>query len=104
APANPLGTTNPAMILDNQTLGYAPKGDLLWGIGYNPTENVLYYAVWMENYTSGTPTGRNIIRAIKLTATGGFDLPTDAPQIAMSNYTSLDNYSNPIADIEFSTS
>src|SRR5438552_5834145 len=48
-PANPLGTTNPAMVADNQTLGFAPLGDRIFGIGYNPVDNRIYYSVWMED-------------------------------------------------------
>lgn len=102
-PANPLGTTNPAMVADNQTLGFAPLGERIWGIGYNPVDNRIYYSVWMEDLSNGTATTSNIIRSIGLTATGAFNAASDdRAEIKMPDFPSTIR-SSPVADIEFSS-
>lgn len=99
----PLATANPAMAADVPSPGFAPLGERLWGVGYNPVENRIYYSVWMEDFSSGTPTTRNIIRSIGLTATGDFNPSSnDFPEIAMSDYGN--NRSGPVSDIEFASS
>ncbi len=102
-PANPLGTSNPAMVADNGTLGFAPLGERIWGIGYNAVEKRLYYAVWMEDLSGGAATTKNIIRSIGLTATGAFNAASDdKPEILLPDF-STSNNSAPVADIEFSS-
>ncbi|HYM21550.1 MAG TPA: hypothetical protein VEW28_11185, partial [Candidatus Kapabacteria bacterium] len=109
--ANPGGTSNPAMVADNaSSLGFVPRGDRIWGIGYNRVDNRVYYAVWMEDQSSYTPTTYNIIRSIGLTATGAFKPASDDRfEIKMpdfldpTNTSTIYNWSSPVSDIAFNT-
>ncbi len=100
APASPGTTTNPAMVADAGTLGYAPLGDQLWGIAYNPVDNRLYYAVWMEHGSSSSPTTRNVIRSVGLDGSGNIMPATDQLEVELPDYMA-NNWSMPVADIAF---
>ncbi len=113
APANPFPfCQNPAMPPANTSLGFAPLGKRLWGIGYNAKDNRLYYAVWMEDVGSFAGSTSNIIRSIGLTPSGNFKPSSDdKPEILMPIYRTddlapshqTDSFSCPVSDIEFST-
>jgi len=110
APASPGGTSNPAMVIDNGTLGVAPLGDRIWGIGYNRLTNRIYYAVWVEDYGSGGPTVNNVIRSVALDGTGNFQPATDRLEVVVPdpaayhpNTTNPNGRSAPIADIAFNS-
>ncbi|MFZ1573356.1 MAG: hypothetical protein IPP08_12075 [Chlorobiota bacterium] len=108
--AAPLGTTNPTMNADGGTNGFAPIGERLWGIGYNPVDKRIYYSVWVEGYGSNSPTTYNVIRSVSVNAAGF--IPTsdqfefkllDVASGYLPNSTSVPPifYSMPISDIEF---
>ncbi len=96
------------MGADDGTVGFAPKGERLWGIGYQCTEDRLYYAVWEEDASNtGVNTFQNSIRSLEIDAAGEFVATTDQQELlmpALSNGfgTALYNYSNPVSDIAFS--
>ncbi len=99
--ANPGSTANPAMIADALVNGIVPKGDRVWGVAFNSSENRVYYSVWMEDFGSGSPATYNIIRSVALDATGQFLPATDIFEIALSDNAS--GRSNPVADIAFNS-
>lgn len=110
APASPGGTSNPAMAADNGTLGFAPLGDRIWGIGYNPLTNRVYYSVWAEDYGNGGPTINNIIRSIGLDGSGNFQSGTDRVEVVIPdpllyhpNAGNPTGRSAPISDIAFNS-
>lgn len=103
APASPGTTTNPAMTADSitgGTMGYAPLGDQLWGIAYNPVDNRIYYSVWVETSVSNAPGTRNVIRSVQLDASGNFLPAMDQLEVELPDYTT-NNWSMPVADIAF---
>lgn len=109
-PANPTGTTNPAMVADGGTNGFAPRGDRLWGIGYNHLDNRLYYGVWVEDEGAGhyTATTYNIVRSVALNAFGAIIPATDRLEIVVPNFVRFTNgqaftWSMPVSDIAFPT-
>ena len=110
APANPGGTSNPAMAADGGTLGAAPLGERIFGIQYNAADNRVYYSVWMEQNGTGSATTANIIRSVALLPTGAIDPTTDrfelvVPQLTLPSPPNTSYvWSAPISDIAFPTS
>ncbi len=110
APANPGGTSNPAMALDNGTLGFAPAGDRIWGIAWNRLDNRIYYSVWVKDNSTGSATLKNVIRSVQLDAAGLFVPGSDRLDLVIPDPTSIfPGGSNPtlvcppVADIAFSS-
>ncbi len=108
--------------MDVDSLGYAPLGQLTWGIAYNPFDERLYFGRWMqnggrlpapnncrscdnENQTEGL--GPNTIHSVPLDENGSLvlnDLRTDITLERVFQLTDLDTLiSNPVSDIAFST-
>lgn len=109
-PANPPGTTNPAMVADGGTSGFAPRGDRVWGLGYNHLDNRLYYGVWVEDEGAGnyTATTYNVVRSVALDGFGNIMPATDRLEIVVPNFVRFTNgqaytWSMPISDIAFPT-
>ncbi len=83
---------------DNGQPGWAPLGERLWGVQWHG--NRVYYSVWAQDGSGGT--GPNEIRSVGLLPSGAFDPPSDKHEL---NVPPLGGraYSNPVADISFST-
>ncbi|TDR19377.1 SdrD B-like domain-containing protein [Marinicella litoralis] len=95
----------------------APRGERILGLAWNPGDNRLYYSVWaVDGAEEGTAnTVPNTIRSVALDLTNAIDASTDQLQITMpdlnvtqedqlnqpNTVTFTDNYSMPVADIEF---
>ena len=108
--------------MDVDSLGYAPLGQLTWGIGYNPIDKRLYFSRWMQNGGElGTPNncntcqdgdadsglGPNTIHSVSLDNDGQIILDSlrlDVTLDRIYQLTGLDTLiSNPISDIAFSS-
>ncbi len=110
ASPKPGGTANPAMTVDKGTLGVAPLGDRIWGIGFNPITNRLYYSVWVEDYGTGGPGIANVVRSIALDSAGMFQPSTDRLEVVVPEPPFYHPYtlnstgrSAPVSDIAFSS-
>lgn len=103
---SPLGTTNPAMAADGGTAGFAPLGERLWGIAYNPIDKRIYYSVWVEGGATHSATTYNVIRSVSVNPTG-FLPSTDQLEFKLSNrpvgVLTMPDGSMPVSDIEFSS-
>jgi hypothetical protein len=101
ASANPAGTSNSAMFVDNGFSGFAPLGERVWAVAYNFYENRLYYSVWVEDRRTGsTAAKKNIIRSVALNSSGDFIPSTDKTEVAIDDYNG--SWSSPVSDIAFS--
>ncbi|MDX1979425.1 MAG: hypothetical protein SFV51_04090 [Bryobacteraceae bacterium] len=92
-----LGAPFDPFTADNGAQGYAPLGERLWGIGYH--NNRVYFATWAEDF--GRP-GSAQNRIYSLAISGGTLSGSPQLEITPSNLTGK-AYSNPVADIEFSS-
>ncbi|MBK9338120.1 MAG: HYR domain-containing protein [Lewinellaceae bacterium] len=117
-PATPTGFD--IFMMDDPVQGYAPLGQLLWGIGYNPVTNRLYFGRWNENVPGGgacrfnppPPVGSatNEIYSVALDANGvpvgtltlEITMPTWFPYTD-PNTQMVTFHSNPVSDIAFSS-
>lgn len=89
---------------DNGTAGMAPRGERLWGIGYRktPSDNGrIYFSLWQEDRAVPNPNVANEIHSIALDAAGKFTGST-REDFKLPAWNGKD-YSNPVADIEFSS-
>lgn len=98
APANPGGTSNPAMAMDDVIEGLAPWGENIFGIGYNVAENRIYYGVCVKENWNQNTSQKNIIRSIGLDNNGKMN-GVDRFEFAIDNY--HDGSSGVISDITF---
>ncbi len=102
--APPSGLSNPTMGGDGGTPGYAPLGELLWGIGYNRIVNRLYYSVWVLDYGTRSSSMANIIRSVQLNVITGAPIPsTDQFEVRLPSFGTATDYSMPVSDIQFSS-
>jgi hypothetical protein len=87
---------------DDGKAGFAPRGERIWGIA--TYDHRIYYSVWwIDMRSGGNPnTLQNEIRSIGFDAAGEFVPADDRHEIWLPQ---LGNhlYSNPVADISFST-
>jgi len=80
---------------------FAPLGDRPWGIGYNRTENRIYFGLWKEN-TNTTSNGQyNEIYSLALNGSGDFS-GVEVLEKTVTEYTGTNDNSSPISDITFS--
>ena len=102
--SNVIGCGN-LMAVDGGASGFAPLGELLWGIGYHRGENRIYYSVWVEDAGLPSASGSNAIRSVGLFAAGPnagqLDPSTDRLEICLPAYAG-GSWSMPVSDIEFS--
>ena len=108
--------------LDNEERGYAPVGQLLWGINYNPRDQRLYFGRWMQNggelgnpndclncqgIDGNTGLGPNTVHSVGLNINGQIALSDLRNEVILDRVHSLNALdtliSNPISDIAFST-
>lgn len=85
-PANYGGTLNPPMIPDNGVQGFAPIGDRVWGVAYNPKDHRIYYGVWAKYERPDLSNNiYNVVRSVGFDASGNLDGTTDALEILIPN-------------------
>jgi SdrD B-like domain len=109
--ASQTSVYDPLLPDNGSTMRPPVLGDAVLGLGYNTVENKLYYSVWANNtkwngtsYTRASA-NNNTIRSIKLNTAGQFVTATDQLEMTLpfiTTPTSVNNYSEPVADIEFS--
>ena len=93
---------------DNGAVGFAPRGERLWGLGYQCMEDRLYYSVWTEDSRNNVANIlQNTIRSVQIDGAGEFvgvsdQLEFSMPALANGAGTSLYHYSHPVSDIAFS--
>lgn len=88
---NPLGA-------DDGNPDWAPLGERVLAVAYNPTDNRLYYSIWANDaVNNGNP---NTIRSVALNTNGEFLPITDQIEITLPVLPSL-TYSMPVTDIAF---
>ncbi|MCH2162472.1 MAG: hypothetical protein MK085_11445 [Phycisphaerales bacterium] len=83
----------------NDPDGFAPLGERVWGVC--PTENRLYYSIWVEDVERQDPNRANEIWSVGLGAGGSFLAGTTVKEIDMPGLGSQ-QYSNPVSDIAIS--
>ncbi|MBK8566720.1 MAG: T9SS type A sorting domain-containing protein [Saprospiraceae bacterium] len=106
--------------MDDGVSGYAPIGQLTWGVAYFPAENRVYFGRWMQNggnvgapnncTTCGTSgvfsagLGTNEIWSVQLTADGNFASGSIGPVYLLPQLYNISSnlISNPVSDIAFS--
>jgi len=91
---------DPFLPNDDGSSGFAPLGERLWGIGAygNDGSNVkIYFSVWVSDVSRHN--GQNKIYSISLDNNGEFIL--NSVHLEISLPLNGNNYSNPVADIEF---
>lgn len=101
-----IGLTYDPFAPDGGSPGFAPRGERLWGIGYlkTPTDNgKLYFGRWQEDMTHPSSTLSNEIYSVALTPTGNFVAGPPTLLITLPPLPTQ-NFSNPVSDIEFSSS
>lgn len=84
---------------DGGTVGFAPRGERLWGI--RVYGNRVYYSVWWEDGGNANPSKANEIWSVGLNGSGDF-VPTDNTKELDVPVLRVYNYSNPVSDIAFS--
>lgn len=93
------GSITAACISELNPPGYVPLGERLWGV--NVYNGRVYYSVWWEDQGRPSGTAANEIWSIALDGTGQFtgvsQLEITLPPVPGKNY------SNPVADISFSS-
>lgn len=78
--------------------GFAALGERLWGIGYS--RGRVYFARWSEDLGRPSATAANEIWSVAVNAGGAL---VGTSTLLLSPPATFTNYSNPIADIEFSS-
>lgn len=92
----------PSQLLDGVL---APLGQRIWGVGYNPVESRLYYAIWAQD-TDQTTGLTNDIRSVAIDGSGNFVPATDQFEITtpLDDFFANNMFYNthmPVSDIEF---
>ncbi len=95
-----LGSPFDYGVADSGSPGLAPIGERIWGVGYNPVEKRLYYAVWSKDGENKTTAQPNMIRSIAINTGGTFNTGSDQHEFNLPNL--YGNFSMPVADIAFS--
>lgn len=109
-------------LMDDDAPGYAPIGQLTWGIGYNSVDERLYVSRWTQNGgelaapnqcttctgpDASTGIGPNTVYSIPLDQDGELVLEELKPEIRLARVyqiAGLDTLiSNPVSDIAFNT-
>ncbi len=84
---------------DGGTPGFVPLRDRPWGI--NVYQDRVYYAIWTEDQARPNPSADNEVWSVGLTVAGDFVVSSDQLEFALPPLPSLQNTSNPVADITF---
>jgi hypothetical protein len=93
---------------DNNSAGFAPRGERLWGIGVygtNSSDVRVYFSRWRADRSVTNTLGDNEIWSIALDNAGEFitsDVRLELNLPVMDSSIPALNYSNPASDIEFS--
>ncbi len=83
---------------DPGTPGFAPLGERLWGVQYNPDDGRLYFGRWIEHETAVDATNNNEVWSVAIV---GCDFSgSETLEVTLPTRTS--NRTNPVADISFS--
>jgi hypothetical protein len=77
--------------------GFAPLGERVWAVC--PTDNRLYYSLWVENIGSPNLSQANEIWSIALDGSGAFVAGTAVKEIDMPGLNN-GSYSNPVSDMD----
>ena len=110
ATGNTLSTFDP-LGADDGITGYAPLGERIFALAFNPVDGRLYYSVWGTDRiddTNALNTNRNTVRSVAIDPnTHDFITATDKLELSAPYFieygipNSTQYYSMPIADIEF---
>ncbi len=97
----PLNSFDPYMP-DGGTAGFAPLGERVWGLQYNPLTKRLYYAVWWEDFGRCQAAVSNEIRSIAIDGAGDFVVASDTHEFWLPNFLG-GQCSGPVSDIAFNS-
>lgn len=97
-------------VADNNINGFAPIGELIWGVAFNPMQDKLFFSVWNNDRATFNATASlafNEIRSVNIDPTTGLFTGSDVSVFTIPHLTNMagnnfDKFSNPVSDIEFS--